>query len=141
MCFSGWLFPYVFKIGRQAQETPRFGVSDYSIISWGNPCAVIGLHFIQLSLHYVQLTPKDTASYNADHYQSQGEQTNSARPPRHGNIGLTCLFFVAMAATVFMAFKSAEYADDRGAFWWWLPFLCFLGLAFWFAGHAISFTL
>lgn len=51
------------------------------------------------------------------------------------------VFFGATAAAVFVAFKSAEYADDHGSFFWWLPFFGFLAVAFWLAAHAIAISL
>lgn len=115
---------------------------------WGISCEthpkprpLIFLHFVKLTLHDVQLAPKNNSGDNADYDQSQGEQTNSTRPARHNEIGLAGLFFAASASAVFIAFKSAEYADERRSPWWWVPFLCFLGLAFWLANHAVGLTL
>lgn len=46
------------------------------------------------------------------------------------------MFFGATLAAVFVAFKSAEYADDHESRLWWLPFVGFLAVAFWLAGLA-----
>jgi hypothetical protein len=96
---------------------------------------------VQLSLHYLQLLPKDGPGYAANQDERQSEQANSSRPSRHNKVGLACFFFVATAAAVLVAFKSAEYADDRRSPFWWLPFVGLLALAYWFAAHAIGFTL
>jgi hypothetical protein len=94
-----------------------------------------------LTLHDIQLPPKDGSRYYANPYERESEQTDSTRPPRHHPFidwVLDCVFFGSAAAAVFAAFKSAEYADDYGSRFWWLPFVSFLTLAFWLANHAIG---
>jgi hypothetical protein len=94
-------------------------------------------HFVQLALHDIQLTPKNDGGYDANQYKSASEQPDTARPSRHHSLVNLVLGLSAAAATVFVAFKSAEYADDRGSRFWWIPVVGFLGLAFWLAAHAI----
>jgi hypothetical protein len=33
--------------------------------------------------------------------------------------------------SIFMAFKGADYLDDRGSMVWWVPFVGFILLAYW----------
>jgi hypothetical protein len=99
--------------------------------------------FIQLALHDIQLTPKNTCGNRAYYDQGAGKPANMACPPRHHSfIDLMWSFvFIAMAAySVYLSFKGTEYADDHSLTraWWWVPFLVFLALAFWFANHALN---
>jgi hypothetical protein len=48
-------------------------------------------------------------------------------------------FLIATVAAVFVALKSAEYADEYWPTIWWLPLLGGLGLAYWLADHALNF--
>ena len=106
-----------------------------------NPRSLRGPHFVQLALHDIQLLPEDGRRDYADPGECESEQADSARPSRHHPFidwMLGCVFFGATAAAVVAAFKSAEYADDYGSRFWWLPFVSLLTLAFWLANHAIG---
>jgi hypothetical protein len=95
------------------------------------------LHCPELALHDIQLSPEDNGGYNADDHESARKQSDVTRPPRHHPLVDLVLGIAATAAAVFVAFKSAEHADDHESRFWWLPFLGFLALAFWIAAHAI----
>jgi hypothetical protein len=94
------------------------------------PRAPIGFHRVQLTLHDGQLAPENAGGNNAHQHQSEGKQTDMARPPRHRSlIDLMWGFaFLAASAAVLVSLKGEEYADDHGLPWW-LPLLGFLGLA------------
>ena len=98
---------------------------------------VVGLHYFQLPLHHVQLVFGDSGSADSDSNQGQREQTNVPRPAGHYPVIGFLIYFGGLLASVIAAFKSAEHANDRRLFWWFVPFFCFLGLAYWFASHAI----
>ena len=74
-------------------------------------------------------------------YQSASEEAYSARPTGH----LPFIELVVGVSFLFLGFFSglaaqqgASYADDRG-FPWWVPFLVFIGLAYWFAYQGLMF--
>jgi hypothetical protein len=71
-----------------------------------------GLHFLQLSLHDVQLSPKNNASYNAYCEKRGGKYSDSSSPSRHYQVAIGFLLLSASAATVFVTFKATEYTDD-----------------------------
>ena len=102
-----------------------------------DPRSLLDSHFVQLPLHDIELTQENHGSHYADGYESASEQANMARPSRHHSLVYLVLGFSATTAAVFVAVKSAEYADDHGSRFWWLPFLGFLALAFWIAAHTI----
>jgi hypothetical protein len=94
-------------------------------------------HLLQLALHDIQLSPENNGGHYSNDHEGARKQSDMARPSRHHPLVDLVLGISATAAAVFVAFKSAEYADDRGSRFWWLPFLCFLALAFWLAAHTI----
>ncbi len=136
-----WALRYVHLSKLPLHSFGLFAHDDHLISGRPVPALAGGAHFIKLAFHSAQLPPKNAGGYDTDYYQRQGEQANSARPSRHNEVGLASLFLMAATATVFVAFKSAEYADEHGSLWWWVPFLCFLGSAIWFAYHAVRLTL
>jgi hypothetical protein len=102
-----------------------------------------GIHFVQLSLHDVQLSPKKNASYNASYNaycdKRGGKYSDSSSPSRHYEVAIGFLLLSASAATVFVAFKATEYTDDYWLAAWWLPPLGGLALAAWLADHALGY--
>jgi hypothetical protein len=102
-----------------------------------NVSTPLGLHLTQLTLHYVKLPTEDNSSYDADNHESASEQSDMARPARHHSFVYLVLGIAVTAAAVFVAFKSAEYADDHESRFWWVPFLGFLALAFWLVDHVV----
>jgi hypothetical protein len=141
-------FPAVFNVcfvgNMNSVRIENQGFEGLNIAIDGDPRASVGLHFIQLPLHDVKLTPEYARSdYPYDH-QGSGEPADMAGPSRHHSfvdLMLACGSFAATAAAVFVSFKSAEYADNHRFTrpWWWVPALGFLALAFWFAHHGLSF--
>jgi hypothetical protein len=106
-----------------------------------DPWALLALHAVELPLHNIELMPENHGGHYTDSYESASEQANVARPSRHHSLIYLVLGLSTTATAVFVAFKSAEYADDHGSRFWWLPFLGFLALAFWIAAHAIPIDL
>jgi len=130
----------VLKVGSLSQSCwpkPRFCVPLHSGADFVPMDKGVRPHFVQLPLHYIKLTRENHSSDDADQYESASKQTNMARPSSQHPLIRLVLGLGATTAAVFVAFKSAEYADDRGSRFWWLPFLSFLALAFWIAAHAI----
>jgi hypothetical protein len=99
-------------------------------------------HFLQLPLHNTQLTPKNPTSYDANDDKGEGEPAHVGRPAGYRKFIMLVLSTMAASASVFVAFKGAEYADDEG---WpiggWLVFVTFLVLALWLAAHLIPTSL
>jgi hypothetical protein len=98
------------------------------------------LHNSRLSLHRHQLKIEDDSTYSGDRRQNDREYPYTARPARHHSFIYLVLGFTAIFASfgaMIMAFKGAEYADDRGLPWW-PPLFAFLGLALIFAYQGIS---
>jgi len=149
---QSWRINYIDTNPRTVGADNRFICDFVSFFSCGGASTgchdkVISLrggdiHLIQLPLHDSQLSPEDGGSYDPNQYQIAREEPDTARPLRHHPLiewVLGGVFFCAAAAAVFVAFKSAEYADDHGSRFWWLPFGGFLAFAFWLADHALSF--
>jgi hypothetical protein len=98
------------------------------------------LQFDQLSLHDIQLPPKNTARYDTYCDKQGGEYSDATSPSRHYKVAIGFLLLSAVAATVFVTFKAAEYADDYWPAFWWLPLLGGLALASWLANHALGYA-
>jgi hypothetical protein len=109
----------------------EFGFSDIGI----------GLHLVQLALHDGQLPSKDHGGNDTYHHKRGGEDAYSPRPARHYQIAVGFLLLGAATATVFVAFKGAEYADYRWPAFWWAPLLGGIAIAFWLADHALGYLL
>jgi hypothetical protein len=99
-------------------------------------------NFVKLALHNIKLSPEYYSRAYPNKYESESENPDPSRPAGHHPFVDQMLRGVFLSATaaaaVFVAFKSAEYADDHGSRLWWLPFLGFLALAFWLADHAVA---
>ena len=105
---------------------------------------LIALHRVKLALHNIQLTLKYQRGDDAYSHQSGSEPTYTGRPVRNPpfiNLVWGFLLLALTAQSVLMSQKSTEYANSnrRLAPWCWVPALAFLGLAFWFASHAVGF--
>jgi hypothetical protein len=134
-----WRLPCILIM--ESEFNGRMGWIEYESVGdlyvSESPGTIISRHLVQLSLHNIKLSPKYNGGHDADDYESAGKQADMTRPPRHHPLVDLVLGIAATAAAVLVAFKSAEYADDHGLRFWWLPFLGFLALAFWIAAHAI----
>lgn len=99
--------------------------------------------FGQLQLHHGQLALKYSGGNYAYNNQGARKPTDVASPVRHPSFidfMWATVFLVATALSVFISFKSTEYADNRRWLspFWWVPALAFIGIAFWCAAHALA---
>lgn len=115
-------------------------ISDHKAVarsnSKGQPRSSLSLHLIQLPLHNGLLPIEDDCARNGGCGQNDGENTNPPRPTGHHPF-VFLMFGLAFLGSVIAAFKSAEYADDRGWLLWWVPLTLFVTLAATFAYQAL----
>lgn len=112
-------------------------------IAWSrldfDPRTFLIFHALQLPLHYIKLTPKNTSSNDPDGHKGSSKNPDPPSSSRRYQIAIGFFFLTATVAAVFVALKSAEYADEYWPTFWWLPLLVGIVLAYWLVGHALNF--
>lgn len=85
-------------------------------------------------------SPQYPAGNSADYREKKGEVAKAARPSRHHAFIYLVIgsFFAVSLVSMKLAFDGADYADERGFFWWPVPLIGLSAFSIWMAIHGLS---
>jgi len=128
--FNGWRPPVIFQHVFESDNGTALIHFEIAINRdvRRNPSALVVFRGAELALRYPQLSPENLSSYYAYANQSGSKNADSSSPASHYKIAIGLLLLGASISSVFIAFKSAEYADYRWPAFWWARLIG--GLAF-----------